>query len=120
VVNRSFAVTTLALTAMPGRATPSEHTRAPETRLTHGRGGCGIPSSYPVRLEGTESLVSLRYPNGRIHETALTRARELRVGDQFELHGRQWRAVDSKQKRGRATKPRPRILCVLATLPVQP
>jgi hypothetical protein len=85
-----------------------------------GAAAAAYPAATRCEVEGTQSLVSLQYPNGRIHETALIRARELRVGDQFELHGRQWRAVDSKQKRGRATKPRPRVLCVLATLPVQP
>jgi hypothetical protein len=66
-------------------------------------------------VEGAESLVSLQYPNGRIHETALIRAREIRVDDQFELYGRQWRAVDSKQNRGRTTKLRARVLCVLVS-----
>jgi hypothetical protein len=120
VVNRSFVVTTLALTAMPGRATPSNTRERLGPASRTGAAAAAYPAATRCEVDGTESLVSLRYPNGRIHETALTRARELRVGDQFELHGRQWRAVDSKQKRGRATKPRPRILCVLATLPVQP
>ena len=84
-----------------------------------GAAAARYPAATPCEVDGTESLVSLQYPNGRIHETALIRARELRVGDQFELHGRQWRAVESKENRGRATKQRPRVLCVLATFPVQ-
>jgi hypothetical protein len=73
--------------------------------------------SYAGRMDGMKSLVSLQYPNGRIHETALIRDRELRFGDQFELHGRQWRAVETRQNRSRAVDPRPRVLCVVATVP---
>jgi hypothetical protein len=80
-----------------------------------GAAAAAYPAATRCEVEGTESLVSLEYPNGRIHETALITAREIRVGDEFELHGRQWRAVDSKQNRGRATKRRPRVLCVLVS-----
>ena len=59
-----------------------------------------------------DSPVSLRYPNGRVHETTLSRSSELRLGDRFELHGRQWSAVKSvKPSRSRAGEPG-RMLCV--------
>jgi hypothetical protein len=35
-----------------------------------------------------DSPVSLRYPNGRVHESTLSRPVELRLGDRFELVGR--------------------------------
>ena len=37
--------------------------------------------------------VSLEYPNGRVHMTSVDVGEELRAGDEFELHGRRWRAV---------------------------
>jgi hypothetical protein len=57
-----------------------------------------------------ESLVSLQYPNGRIHEASLTLPRELTPGDQFELHGRQWRVVENPSRR--RSFELPRLLCV--------
>jgi len=63
-----------------------------------------------------ESLVSLQYPNGRIHQASLTMPNTLRPGDQFELHGRHWRAVGSKQTRSRQPSDLPRLLCVSAEI----
>jgi len=40
-----------------------------------------------------DSLVALRYPNGRIHQTVLT-GRKIEPGEHFELYGRQWRATE--------------------------
>jgi hypothetical protein len=57
-----------------------------------------------------ESLVALQYPNGRVHEASLTVPRALAPGDQFELHGRHWRAVTNPSRR-RPLGP-PRLLCV--------
>jgi hypothetical protein len=37
--------------------------------------------------------ISLQYPNGRIHEATVERDRPLERGDEFELHGRNWRVV---------------------------
>ena len=58
-----------------------------------------------------DSPVALRYPNGRVHEATLSRPGELRLGDRFELYGRQWSAVEllkpSRWKTGQ-----PRMLCV--------
>jgi hypothetical protein len=40
--------------------------------------------------------VSLQYPNGRMHEATVERDTPLRVGDEFEMHGRRWRVVAQK------------------------
>jgi len=57
------------------------------------------------------SLVSLQYPNGRVHDASLTTADELKPGYAFELHGRQWRAVElTKLPRGSAGTRR--MLCL--------
>ena len=37
--------------------------------------------------------VSLQYPNGRIHEATVERDTPLERGDEFQLHGRNWRVV---------------------------
>jgi hypothetical protein len=57
------------------------------------------------------TAVTLRYPNGRTHDATLDR--ELRPGDQFELYGRRWVAVNSRQGRTRTNAVR-RVLCVPA------
>ena len=41
----------------------------------------------------TDSLISLQYPNGRVHETTLSTTGELRPGHRFELYGRHWNAL---------------------------
>jgi len=64
-----------------------------------------------------DSPVSLRYPSGRVHEATLSRPAELRLGDRFELFGRQWSAVELlKASRWRAGEPR-RMLCVSMSVP---
>jgi hypothetical protein len=55
-------------------------------------------------------LVSLRYPNGRSHDAVLRGAGALRPGDEFDLHGRHWRAVGPVPV-GRHRLDRSRILC---------
>jgi hypothetical protein len=40
-----------------------------------------------------ETLVALKYPNGRIHTTSIVTDAEVRPGHEFELHGRRWRAT---------------------------
>ena len=57
-----------------------------------------------------ESLVSLEYPNGRRSETAVPRDRPLRIGDEFELHGRRWRAI-APVRRGHYEFDDGRIVC---------
>ncbi len=42
---------------------------------------------------GMEIRVSLEYPNGRIHTATVERDRPLLPGDEFQMHGRHWRAV---------------------------
>ena len=57
-------------------------------------------------------LISLEYPNGRIHETSLTASEDLQPGSEFDLHGRRWRVVGLKRPlRGRGDTPS-RMLCV--------
>jgi len=60
---------------------------------------------------GVGTPVTLRYPNGRTHDATLNR--ELRPGDRFELYGRTWVAVNSRQARTRTNVVR-RVLCVPA------
>jgi hypothetical protein len=67
-----------------------------------------------------ESLVSLQYPHGRVHKASLTMPERLKPGDQFELHGRHWRAVGSKPTRSRNTVDLPRLLCVSAETHTSP
>ena len=61
--------------------------------------------------EALETLVSLRYPNGRVHETAVDR--KLRAGEHFQMYGRTWTVIQTKKTRKRE-KAEPRTLCVLA------
>ena len=56
--------------------------------------------------------MSLRYANGRIHEGTLISENELRPGDEFELHGRRWRAIGPIPGRREGTEAQ-RILCTL-------
>lgn len=74
------------------------------------------PSMTTRKETSMESLISLRYPNGRTHEASLTTPRELKPGDRFELHGRHWQAIESKLRYGRrvlSTKEdAARVLCV--------
>ena len=59
-----------------------------------------------------DSPVSLRYPNGRVHEATLSNPGELRLGDRFELYGRRWSAVELlKVSRWQGNEPQ-RMLCV--------
>jgi hypothetical protein len=58
----------------------------------------------------TDELIALRYPNGRVHETAL--GRKLRPGEQFEMYGRTWKAMHTTTSR--LYKGEPRTLCVPA------
>jgi hypothetical protein len=39
-----------------------------------------------------DCAVSLEYPKGRTHEVTVSAQRELRLGDEFEMFGRHWRA----------------------------
>jgi hypothetical protein len=57
-----------------------------------------------------ETPIALRYPNGRVHETAVDR--KLRPGEQFEMYGRTWKAMRTKASRQK--KAEPRVLCVPA------
>ena len=58
-----------------------------------------------------DSPISLQYPKGRVHETMLTTADELKPGYEFDLHGRHWKAVELlRLPRGTAYEAR-RMLC---------
>jgi hypothetical protein len=56
------------------------------------------------------TLIALRYPNGRVHETAVDR--QITPGEQFELYGRTWTATRTNPRRQK--KNEPRTLCVPA------
>jgi hypothetical protein len=60
-----------------------------------------------------KTLIALRYPNGRVHDTAVNR--QLTPGEQFEMYGRTWMAIRTKERR--QTKNEPRTLCVPAASP---
>jgi len=57
-----------------------------------------------------ESLVSLEYPNGRTHHATILGEAVLQPGQEFDLHGRRWRAVELARTRRSSGKPA-RILC---------
>jgi hypothetical protein len=56
------------------------------------------------------TLIALRYPNGRVHETAVDR--QIAPGEQFELYGRTWTVMRTSASRQK--KHEPRTLCVPA------
>jgi hypothetical protein len=62
---------------------------------------------------GVTTPVALRYPNGRVHETALDF--EVRIGDRFELYGHTWIAKRRTSETRRRCTPidQHRVLCVL-------
>jgi hypothetical protein len=70
-----------------------------------------LTSEAADRAGSADTLVALEYPNGRIHVAILRTPSELQPGDEFDLHGRRWRAV--RLTRGRkASKDTPlRMLC---------
>jgi hypothetical protein len=62
------------------------------------------------------TLIALRYPNGRVHETAF--GEQLEPGDRFDLYRRvwvaeQWTTTGRTRLRGNGVDP-PRLLCVPA------
>jgi hypothetical protein len=57
-----------------------------------------------------ESLVALEYPNGRTHNASIFGEAVLQPGQEFDLHGRRWRAANPAKKR-RSTGGPVRILC---------
>ena len=62
------------------------------------------------------TLIALRYPNGRVHETALDQ--ELEPGDRFDLYRRvwvaeQWTTTGRSRLRGNEAD-QPRLLCAPA------
>ena len=57
-----------------------------------------------------ESLISLEYPNGRTHDATLLGEALLEPGQEFDLHGRRWRAVEPRRRRRPPVEP-VRILC---------
>ena len=63
-------------------------------------------------MECMESLISLRYPNGRVHEEALETSSELRPGYEFDLYGRHWSAVALTEVPRSRHHVRQRLLCV--------
>ena len=66
-----------------------------------------------MRSRVDESLVSLRYPNGQVHQLTLTTAMRLKPGDEFDLYGHHWKAVELTTV-PRGAREWQRMLCVLA------
>lgn len=69
----------------------------------------GTSRAYPKRME---SLISLRYPNGRVHEAILTTPAELKPGYQFDLYGRHWNAVELLRLPRGSGRDSQRMLCL--------
>jgi len=89
--------------------------RPPAAAQASGLAASELPDGF------VDSPVSLRYPNGRVHEATVSNPGELRLGDRFELYGRRWSAVELlKVSRWRGNEPR-RMLCVSSgmTAPTQ-
>jgi hypothetical protein len=62
-----------------------------------------MPHREPIDKRELEAMrVSLQYPNGRMHEATVERDAPLRVGDEFEMHGRRWRVMAQKHLGRRA------------------
>jgi hypothetical protein len=60
---------------------------------------------------GVETPIALRYPNGRVHDTTLDR--DLLPGERFEMYGRTWTAVGTRQGRvRRVSRAANRMVCV--------
>jgi hypothetical protein len=55
------------------------------------------------------SLLSLQYPNGRIHE--LESPEILKSGQEFTMYGRRWKVVGRLGKSGRYATREHRLLC---------
>jgi hypothetical protein len=66
-----------------------------------------------------ESLVSLEYPNGRTHHATILGEAVLQPGQEFDLHGRRWRAVELGRTRRSSGEPA-RILCKQVERQVDP
>jgi hypothetical protein len=70
-----------------------------------------------VRTTGTygrkvNTPISLRYPNGRVHDALLTTWSELKAGDVFDLHGRSWYASRLIALPRGAPQEQQRMLCL--------
>ena len=81
------------------------------SRPAHGSIRGGFLTSNADTYRALETLISLRYPNGRVYETAVDH--KLGAGERFEMYGRTWTAVQTKNAR-RREKGEPRTLCVPA------
>ena len=62
----------------------------------------------PTVAQPVDTLIALRYPNGRVHETTLDR--KLRPGEHFDMYGRTWTVLRTEARRQK--KDEPRTLCV--------
>jgi hypothetical protein len=58
--------------------------------------------------------LTLRYPNGRVHEEMLTTWEYLDVGSVFELYGHRWTVVGTTRPRSRYDHTRTRLVCEVA------
>ena len=105
---------------------PRKPYHSPSRNADYGRAPASAPALFAMRAAHllpaslilicrradtgeVETPVTLKYPNGRALETCI--GFKLKPGDQFELHGRTWKAVKDKRTRPREIR---RILCVPA------
>lgn len=72
-----------------------------------GNGSSCLPTLPTSTVVG--SIVSLEYPNGRIHEASV--AMELEPGTEFDLYGRHWQAIGLLRPRGATRRTPLRMLC---------
>jgi len=66
----------------------------------------------PLRMQTLQTLIALKYPNGRVYERAVDH--ELGAGERFEMYGRTWTTTIQRKKSRRKAKSQPRTLCVPA------
>ena len=75
-----------------------------------------------MTTRAVEWPVTLRYPNGRVHETTIEATANFGPGYEFDAFGRRWRAVEMPRGSRRLTqgKQTERIVCRSIGLAVEP
>jgi len=80
----------------------------------------GLAGSVARHDRPKGSPISLRYPNGRVHETTLPTSGELRPGDRFDLYGRSWTAAYLLEPSRFRVDDERRMLCLSTSAPGVP
>ena len=71
-------------------------------------------------MDEVQSLVSLEYPNGRTHDAMILGQAELQPGQEFDLHGRRWRAVERRVRRRPLPGDTLRLTCIAVSMASAP